>query len=251
MPVHDWTRVEAGVFHSFHSAWITHLMGCLNGGLLPDGYYALAEQHASKRIADILTLQVSEPVASLTASPRDRGVAVADAPPKADLKLVADANTAYRTQRRTLTIRHVSGHRVVALLEIVSPSNIDRASSVQEFADKIDSALEAGLHVLAVDLFPPGRHDPQGMHGAIWARYTSEEHQVPSARPLTLSSYVGFPVVEAYVMHLAVGVEIPEMPLFIDTDCYVVVPLETTYETAFRDMPAFWRNVLESSSVEK
>ena len=89
MPVHDWTRVDAGVFHSFHAAWITHLMGSLNGGLLPDGYYALAEQHASKRIADILTLQVSEPVSSLTPISRDRGVAVADAPPKVDLKLVA------------------------------------------------------------------------------------------------------------------------------------------------------------------
>jgi len=220
-------------------------MGSFNGGLLPEGYYAMAEQHASKRIADILTLQVSEPVSSLTPISRDRGVAVADAPPKVDLKLVADAKAAYRTQRRTLTIRHVSGHRVVALLEIVSPGNIDRAASVQEFAAKIDSAIEAGLHVLAVDLFPPGKHDPEGMHGAIWARYASEDHQVPSARPLTLSSYVGFPVVEAYVKHLAVGVAIPDMPLFIDTDRYVEVPLDATYDAAFQDMPAFWREVVE------
>lgn len=35
MPLHDWTRVEAGMFHSFHNAWITHLGDTLNGGLLP------------------------------------------------------------------------------------------------------------------------------------------------------------------------------------------------------------------------
>ncbi len=155
MPVHDWTRVDAGVFHSFHGAWITHLMGSCNGGLLPAGYYALAEQHASKRIADILTLELSEPSPPWNPVLRDRAVAVADAPPQVDLKLVADAKAAYRTLRRTLTIRHVSGHRVVALLEIISPGNIDRASSVQEFAAKIDSAIEAGLHVLVVDLFAP------------------------------------------------------------------------------------------------
>ncbi len=68
---------------------------------------------------------------------------------------------------------------------------------------------------------------------------------MPSDRPLTLSSYVGFPVVEAYVKHLAVGAAIPDTPLFIDTDCYVEVPLDATYGRAFQDMPAFWREVVE------
>jgi hypothetical protein len=163
-----------------------------------------------------------------------------------DVKLIADPSAAYRAQRRTLTIRHVSGHRVVALLEIVSPSNIDRTSSVAEFAAKIDSAIESGVHVLLVDLFPPGKHDPGGMHGAIWARYASETHQVPADRPLALSSYVGFPVVEAYVKHVAVGDTIPEMPLFIDTEYYVGTPLNPTYEAAFQDMPEFWREFVEA-----
>ncbi len=44
MPVHDWTRVEAGVFHDFHNAWISELRGALNEGLLPTGYYAMSEQ---------------------------------------------------------------------------------------------------------------------------------------------------------------------------------------------------------------
>lgn len=39
MPVHDWTRVDAGTFHAFHTAWITHLSETLNGGLLPPDYY--------------------------------------------------------------------------------------------------------------------------------------------------------------------------------------------------------------------
>jgi len=54
MPLHDWTRVDAGTFHHFHSIWITHLSEWLNGGALPEGYYALAEQHAGLMVGDVL-----------------------------------------------------------------------------------------------------------------------------------------------------------------------------------------------------
>ena len=56
MPIHDWTRVEDGIFHHFHNAWNNELSNALNGGLLPPDYYALTEQHAGLRIADVLTL---------------------------------------------------------------------------------------------------------------------------------------------------------------------------------------------------
>ena len=55
MPVHDWTRVEAGIFHAFHVAWLPEIQRTLNDGLLPPGYYSLAEQHAGRSIADVLT----------------------------------------------------------------------------------------------------------------------------------------------------------------------------------------------------
>jgi hypothetical protein len=63
----------------------------------------------------------------------------------------------------------VSGHRLIALIEIVSPANKDRRDHVEELATKVGTALSLGVHVLLIDLFPPGTHDPQGMHGALWA----------------------------------------------------------------------------------
>jgi hypothetical protein len=37
MPIHDWTRVDAGLFHAFHQRWISALSDALNcGGLPPD-----------------------------------------------------------------------------------------------------------------------------------------------------------------------------------------------------------------------
>ena len=41
MPIHDWTRVDAGIFHAFHHDWITEIARALNRGLLPADYYAL------------------------------------------------------------------------------------------------------------------------------------------------------------------------------------------------------------------
>src|SRR5689334_23707113 len=44
MPVHDWSRVGAGIFHDFHCAWIVEIRNALNGGLLPPDHDAMAEQ---------------------------------------------------------------------------------------------------------------------------------------------------------------------------------------------------------------
>jgi hypothetical protein len=57
MPVHDWTRVDAGIFHHFHHGWIEEIARALNRGILPADYYALAEQHAAGYGPDVLTLQ--------------------------------------------------------------------------------------------------------------------------------------------------------------------------------------------------
>jgi hypothetical protein len=250
MPVHDWTRVPAGTFHDFHSAWIIHLKEALNGGVLPDNYYAMAEQYLGRdAIADVLTLQANGSATNGgPATPAGRGpVAVAEAPPKVSRKVVATENAAYRMARKTLAVRTSSNHRIVALIEIVSPANKDRVSSVSEFSDKAQSALKQGIHVLMVDLLPPGPFDPHGMHAVIWEAYgsDSEDQAPPAEKTLTLASYVARSLPEAYLESVAVGDEIPEMPLFLEVNGYVNVPLEGTYQAAFRGLPGYWRGVLE------
>jgi hypothetical protein len=250
MPLHDWTRVDAGVFHDFHVAWIPEIRKVLNGGLLPEGYYAMAEQHAGRAIADLLTLHASSAsldpaTARLPLLPATGGVALADAPPRTQRRHTVEP--AARGRRRSLAIRHVSGHRLVALIEIVSPANKDRSRHVQEFVDKAASALELGVHLLLVDLFPPGPHDPSGMHGAIVRELEpfGEPYDAPAGQPATLASYAADTVVEVFVEHVVFGAPLPEMPLFLDPDRYINVPLEPTYRAAYDATPAFWRGVLE------
>jgi hypothetical protein len=219
MPVHDWTRVGEGIFHDFHNAWVTELGNALNGGNLPPDYYALIEQHSGHFVADLLTLHTE---------PEDETGAAA-----------------YRRLRPTLAIRHVAGHRLIALVEIVSPSNKDRPQSVTEFVGKVVAALEHRVHVVLIDLLPPSRHDPRGMHAAVWDFFDSEAYELPKDEPLSLASYEAEEPPKAYVEHTAVGKELPAMPLFLGWERYVDLPLEQTYQAAFQRRPAFWREVLE------
>lgn len=242
MPVHDWTRVSAGTFHDFHNGWIIHIKEALNAGLLPKGYYAQSEQHVGLAIPDILTLHTDENGAI---ADRDGSVALLAAPPKVGRKLVATEAGMARTRRRTLTIRHASKHRVVAMIEIVSPANKDREQSVEDFVSKAIAAIDRGIHVLLIDLFPPGPFDPLGIHGGIWGSF-GDVDEPPHDEPLTLASYdalVGIP--QADLERLHVGAVLPEMPLYLVGESYINTPLEPTYTAAFRGIPAFWRDVLE------
>jgi len=39
--------------------------------------------------------------------------------------------------------------------------------------------------------------------------------------------------------------ELPEMPLFLDPDYYINVPLEPDYTAAYRGVPEYWRRVVD------
>lgn len=41
MPIQDWTRVPAGLFHHFHQDWSVEIVRALNRGILPKGVAAL------------------------------------------------------------------------------------------------------------------------------------------------------------------------------------------------------------------
>lgn len=245
MPVHDWTLVEAGIFHDFHTVWTAALRTALNSGILPDGYYALAEQHAGQSIADVLTLH-AEGGSAPSERPGGGTMTVVATPPKVRRQERAEASLLLR--RRSVAIRHVSSHRLVALLEIVSPANKDRSRSVDDFAAKAVEALDFGIHVLVVDLFPPGPHDPQRMHAIIRHRLdlSDEPYALPANEPMMLARYTAVPSgVDMYIEHCAVGASLPPMPLFLGHGRYIDTPLEGTYLDAYRGLPAFWREVLE------
>lgn len=249
MAVHDWTRVEAGVVHDQHYMWCAGIKAALMQGLLPEDYCAMVEQHAGRMIPDVLTLHVGANGAGRSLKPlppTTGGTAVAEAPPRVRRRQNLDRGALAR--RRTIAVRHVSEHRLVALIEVISPANKDRRANVEAFAEKVLSALQYDVHVLLVDVIPPGPQDPNGMHGATLEQLGRPEgpYDLPPDEPLTVASYVGGSNSEAFIEHFRVGSPVPDMPLFLSEERYVTVPLDATYEAAFRLVPSFYRDILES-----
>src|SRR5262245_47551423 len=129
MPIHDWSRVEANLFHDFHQTWTINIRNALNGGLLPPGYSALVEQHAGGVEPDVLTLESRRP-----RRPARAGGAVLTAPlPRGWQVQTAEGSLARRANR--VAIRHSLG-RVVCILEIVSPGNKSSKAALARFVDK-------------------------------------------------------------------------------------------------------------------
>ena len=241
MPVHDWTRVTAGTFHHFHQAWITALSDTLNGGVLPEGYYAMAEQVAGRPHPDVLTLAALDGSDNWSVREPDgsAGVAVADHPPQVRYTLEAEA-TIYAAQADRLAICHSSGDRVIAFLEIVSPGNKHSQLAIRQLLEKLAQALEQGRHLLIIDLHPPGRHDSDGLHAAFWGTTPG----VTPEQPLSVAAYRADTCPTAYFEPLSAGAALPDMPLFLTPERYVNVPLEATYQTAWRGVPQRWKRVL-------
>jgi Protein of unknown function (DUF4058) len=208
MPVHDWTRVDAGLFHAFHQGWICSLTNALNDGNLPPDHYALPEA----RVRSALDRRVESDI--------------------------------YAKKADRLTVRHDGGH-MVAIIEVLSPGDKSSKSAFQAFVEKSANFIRQGVHLLVIDLFPPGKQDPQGVHKAIWDEFVEADFDVPADKPLTVASYTAGTEKVAYLEPVGVGDVLPEMPLFLLEDRYVQVPLETTYETTWSTFPAALKGLLE------
>ena len=135
----------------------------------------------------------------------------------------------------------------MAIVEIVSKGNKSSQQAMEQFVRKAGEFLGRRIHLLIVDLQPPTRRDPQGIHGALWSHVAGQDYEAPPDKPLTLAAYESAGGLRAYVEPVAVGDELIDMPLFLSVDRYVPVPLEATYRAAFDAVPRRWREVLEPS----
>ncbi|HKI17755.1 MAG TPA: DUF4058 family protein [Isosphaeraceae bacterium] len=251
MPIHDWSRVDAGIFHHFHHGWIEEIARALNHDVLPGEYYAMAEQHTSHFGPDVLTLQsrpredrAPDDIEPITDGSGGTDVGVILAKPKARLAGETDLEF-YRRKQNVVAARRVSGDRLVAIVEIVSPGNKSSQAVFRKFVDKAVELLSQDIHLLILDLILPTRRDPNGIHGAIWKALTDEKYKAPPGKPLTLAAYEAEMGVRAFVEPVAVGDALPEMPLFLKAGGHVPVALESTYQSAWEAVPRRWRSVIE------
>jgi hypothetical protein len=241
VPIHDWSHIDANLFHHFHQAWTITLCNALNGGLLPKGYSALVEQHAAGVVPDVLALQ-HRPRRNRPAEPTGGNVVTATQPKTRHVIRAQEEISANRGNR--IAIRHPLG-RVVCIIEIVSPGNKGSRSALRSFVEKAVDFLRQGVNLLVVDLFPPSARDPQGIHKAIWDEIEDKPFTLPPDKPLTLAAYVAGLPKTAYVEPVGVGDPLPDGPAYLDPDSWVPVPLESTYQATWASCPEDMREAVE------
>jgi hypothetical protein len=247
MPIHDWTLVQSGTFHDFHQVWTIEIRNSLNRGILPPGFFAMADQRVSGPEPDVIALRLKQP-----RGPREGGLAVADAPPKA--RQVASGQIdrrAYARKANRIVIRHELG-QVVAMIEVVSPGNKDSQHAIRSFVEKAVDFLRAGINLVVIDLFPPTPRDPDGIHQAIWDELVGEPFLArPADKPLTIAGYEAVVPVNAYVDPVAVGDPLPDAALFLAPGWYVNIPLERTYVTSWEVTPQPIRELVAPAAGDR
>jgi hypothetical protein len=248
MRVHDWTKVSAGDFHDFHQAWTALLRIQLNDHVLPAGFYTQIEKVAGDIVPDVLTLHDSAFGGDdFTDTPPPGTLALATAPPRVS-QVAEFERQAFLTRKNRLVIRHTSSQRIVAIIELVSSGNKANAREWRRFVDKAVAAFDHGIHLLIVDLYPPTRRDPQGVHAAIWSEIAGDEYTAPPGKPLTQVSYLAGERERAFIEPLAVGDELSSlMPLFLSDEVYVHVPLNESYAAAYPSTAPPVRQILDAT----
>jgi hypothetical protein len=212
MPIHDWTRVDAGLFHDFHQDWTVEICRALNAGRLPPGLAALVNAIPAAKTRFV-----------------QRGTA-----------------DVYACRANRVEIQD-SRRKIIAVMDIVSPGNKASEHAIRAFAFNAAHLIETGIHLLVVDLFPPSARDPQGIHQEIWDEVGESPFELPADKPLTVVAYRATPRKTAYVEPIAVGDSLPALPIFLTEDEYVLAPLEETYQASWRAFPADFKELLEEA----
>jgi hypothetical protein len=239
MPLHDLFHpplADDFGWESLHSDWATMIVHRLNLHWLSQNFSAAQRVHFGSSIeVDIGTLKnyaPEEDVGGRNGSGAATAVEVWS-PPQATL--VTRASFVEEDLVEIQVYYHSGGKKLVAAIELVSPSNKDRPETRNAFGIKCASLLSQGVSVVVVDTVTSLRAN---LHDELVDRLT-----VPADfrwRSPTNLSAIAYRVhqgesalqLSAWTFPLTVGQELPTVPLWIAADLAVPLELETTYADA-------------------
>jgi hypothetical protein len=244
MQIHDWDFSKYYLFHTLHLDWVVHLAQRLNHGVLPKSYFALNE--TLNLVPPLGFTELPEPDGQIRRSRADEGFQYADDFPPHTRFTFRVEQIEYAT--RCITVRD-DNHAPVAAILWVSAQEKQLGHRWRALMQHIVAALAHELHLLVIDLFPPGRWDPNGIHGAIWDQFRNQSFALPPDLNRTIVSYDAGQEKAAYVEPVAAGMHMPDMPLFIRPGMYVNVPLAESYEAAWSSTPDVIRRAIEAGDL--
>ncbi len=129
------------------------------------------------------------------------------------------------------------GRRLVAAVEIVSPSNKDRPESRRVFVAKCEAMLRQGVSVSIVDLVT-SRHF--NLYAELLALVSQNDASMGAEPPAIYAAACrwterGFKrILETWSHILRLGQPLPTLPLWLAANLHVPLELEATYEETCR-----------------
>lgn len=219
-------------WESFHVTWAGTMAASLNEDLLPEGYFAEEHAHAGARIEiDVATFGEETQAPS---APQNGPVATQTyAPPAPTLIIPA----AFPDEYEIRIYETEGGYRLVAAVELVSPSNKDRTRHRRAFALKCAGYLSQGISLIVVDVVTNRRAN---LHAEILALLeTDTDSGLPPDTDLYATAYrplvrEGHEDIQVWCEPLAVGMALPTLPLALNAELSVPLDLEATYASAYQ-----------------
>lgn len=215
-------------WENLHSAWANALRDQLNDDLLPPEYFAEVQiTHGSRAEIDVATFE--DEADSSRAG--EGGVAVW-APPRAPF--TATLQFTHPVLFEIQVRRDEGGPKLVAAVELVSPANKDRPGHRHAFAVKCASYLQEQVGVVVVDVVTLRGGN---LHAAMLSLLQVSDQSGTADAPLFSASYrtvAGKDAtgLEYWVEPLALGGDLPTVPLWLGRDLCVPLDLDQAYRRA-------------------
>jgi hypothetical protein len=216
---------------SFHSFWAVGIAEYLNR-LMPRRYVAAVHTHLGSQVeADVAEFE--RPVVPED-EPRNGagGVAVETwAPPVATMVIPA----IFPDDLEVQVLDEVEDGRVVAVVELVSPRNKDRAESRRAFGAKCAAYLQRGIGVVTVDTVTSRQfnlHNDFVQVMALEERFALPAEVLLSAIAYRPARREATNEIDIWAVPLTVGGTLPVLPLAIKGSRAVPLDLEATYTNA-------------------
>ena len=221
-------------WEAIHGGWAFVMAQHLNGFVLPQGFESEQQVHRGTRVEiDVATYEDER--LEFGSNGTNGGIATLPevyAPPAPPIR--GEVSFTDPDLFEVQIFKDDGGWKLVAAVELVSPSNKDRQTHRRSFATKIASYLQEGVSVAVIDVVS---NRQANLHQALVDLLElPEEFDWESPSGLAAMVYrvvkedekIGLDV---WPFALALGIELPTIPLWIEPNLAVPLELEQTYTT--------------------
>ncbi len=219
----------------FHGTWAAAIAAHLNADLLPPEYYAVPLVKRGGQVEiDVATFGRNGGSGGTTGS----AVATAVWAPPRPVRL-GPLDFVSLDLFEVQIVQRVGGPQLRATIELISPANRDGPATRRAFAIKCASYLQRGISVVTIDVVT---HRLANLHAELLdVLRLTETPPWESPTHLAGVAYRTAPVGEQQELQfwphvLTLGAPLPTVPLWLEADLSLPLPLEETYSAACRSL---------------